>query len=364
MFAAIAVFLIGLQENVPPPEADIERAIKKATQALIARCPGLIESEGPTHFGAGYEYDALILYTLVHSGIGLDDETVHRLLTKVLNAPLARTYQVALTAAALAGIDPMKYHAKLAQCAQYLVDWQCDNGQWSYGDKYEPAAIQPSPGGGANQTVAKVQVKRVKKLGPLVGDNSNSQYAVLGLKACAAGPCEIDPATLTKAMEWWERSQQTDGGWGYDPKGVYDKKAGTYGSMTAGAVSSLIMIKQMKKSDPRVASSITRGIAWLTENFTVEKNPGQPPGLEDWRYYFLYAMERVGDLYPTEKFGKRAWYAIGAAHLIKTQRSDGSWIATNSRLEVADTCFALLFLERVARRPPVATGGKNPPPPK
>jgi hypothetical protein len=133
--------------------------------------------------------------------------------------------------------------------------------------------------------------------------------------------------------------------------------------MTAGAVSSLIMIKQMKNSDPKVASSITRGIAWLSENFTVEKNAGSLRSHE-WHHYFLYAMERVGDLYPTEKFGKRAWYAIGAAYLIKTQRADGIWYGTNRQLDIADTCFALLFLERVARRPPVATGGKGTPAPQ
>jgi len=75
-------------------------------------------------------------------------------------------------------------------------------------------------------------------------------------------------------------------------------------------------------------------------------------------------MERVGDLYPTEKFGKRAWYAIGATYLLKTQRPDGTWEAGYPDMAIADTCFALLFLERVARRPPVATGGKSPPAPQ
>ena len=357
---ALVALLIGLQDNVPPPDADIERAIKAGSDALLARSPGVLSGEQAAHYGEGYEYDALILYTLVHSGISLEDETMKRLVAKVESAPFIRTYQVALTAAALAAIHPWKYQGRLAQCAQYLVDWQCDNGQWAYGDKYDPEA---KPAQGANRTIAKIQVKRLKKLGLTVGDNSNTQYAALGLKACSTGGCEIDPATLIKAIEWWEKSQQKDGGWGYDTKGAHDKSAGTYGSMTAGAVSSLIMLKQLRNSDPKVASSILRGFTWLADNFTVEKNPQSPPGVEDWRYYYLYAMERAGDLFPTEKIGKRAWYAIGAAHLIKTQRKDGMWIAVNNRLTVADTCFALLFLQRVARRAPVATGGKTPEPP-
>ncbi len=331
---------------------------------MILQCRKDLPGDVAPHYGGGQDSNALILYTLVHSGIGLHDETVQQLLEKVLGARFTRTYMVALTAAALAAIDPVKHQGRLAQCAQFLVDWQCDNGQWGYGDAYEPPAYGgPPPDRGQKGTVAKIRISKVKRLGPLVGDNSNSQYAALGLKACSAG-CEIDSSTLTKAMEWWERSQQKGGGWSYHENGVLQEKFGTYGSMTAGAVSSLIMIKQMKNSDPKVHSPVIRGVAWLAENFTVEKNACTPPGGEDWLHYYLYALERVGDLYPTEKFGRRAWYATGAAVLLKTQRSDGTWQGTNSNQSIADTCFALLFLERVARRPPVMTGGKSPPSPK
>ena len=360
MLAALAVLMVGMQENVPPPQADIEKAIKAGTQVLIARCQGGLP-DVPVNNIKGFDFNALILYTLVHSGIGLQDDTVQMLLAKVLGAPLVRTYQVALTAAALAAIDPVKYQAKLAQCAQYLVDGQCDNGQWGYGDPYDPP-MKPADGG-ANRTIAKIQIKRIKKLGPLTGDNSNSQYAALGMKACAAGGCDFEAATLNRAIEWWEKSQQGDGGWSYDTEGAFQKQLGVYGSMTAGAVSSLIMLKQIKNADYKAASSVTKGLAWMAENFTVENNARAKPVSEAWRHYYLYAMERVGDLYPTEKIGKRAWYAIGATHLLKTQISDGSWKGTNTDLVIADTCFALLFLERVARRPPVATGGKDAPPP-
>lgn len=356
MLAVVAALILTLQDDVPPPQADIEQAIKRGSEALLARAPEVLAGKVAVNFGPGYEYDPLLLYTLVHSGIPLENETLKALTAKVFAATLHRTYQAALTAAALAAVDPVKYQDKLVQCAQYLVDFQGDNGQWSYGDTYD---LPLGPGkAGANQTISMVRIKRLKKLGPAAGDNSNSQYAALGLKACAAGGCEIEPATLTRAIEWWEKSQQKNGGWGYDTKGAFQPRDGTYGSMTAGAVSSLIMLKQLKKLDPKLSPVIARGFAWMEGHFTVEENPDAPPGLEDWRYYYLYAVERAGDLYPTEKIGKRAWYAAGAAHLLKTQRSDGMWISKNSNLTVADTCFALLFLERVARRAPVATGGK------
>ena len=360
MLLALAAALIAMQENVPPSDASIERAIKSGTQALIAQSQGA----GPADVGLNNDHTALVLYTLVHSGISLENETVQKLLSKALGASFTGTYQVSLTAAALAAIDPWKHQSKLAQCAQYLVDWQCDNGQWGYGEKYDPPAPSTPGDGGAKRTIARLLIKRIKKLGGLAGDNSNSQYAALGLKAAAAGGCDVEAPALNRAIEWWEKSQQKDGGWSYEINGADTPKVGSYGSMTAGGVSSLIMLKHLKNSEPKVVTSVQRGLSWLTDHFTVEKNPKAPSGSEEWHHYFLYAMERVGDLYPTEKFGKRAWYAIGATRLIETQQADGTWRGANAGLSIADTCFALLFLERVARRPPVATGGKKPPAPE
>lgn len=361
MLALIATALIGMQDAVPPSEASIEKAIKAGTTALIEQFK--IDSSlrvSAVNADMGYNYRALVLYALVHSGVvTLQDETVQALLGRVAAAPLERTYQVAMTAAALAAIDPVKYQGKLAQCAQYLVDNQCDNGQWGYGEPYEPKEYAASTGdGGAKKTVAKIRIARVKKLGPAVGDNSNSQYAALGLKACAAGACEIESAALSRAIEWWERSQVKGGGWSYHGDGVYQEKLGPYGSMTAGAVSSLIMLKQIKNSDPKLSPAVTRGLSWLADHFTVEKNPLATADREEWLHYYLYAIERVGDLLPTEKIGRRGWYAIGATFLIQTQKPGGLWEGPGPGMSIADTCFALLFLERAARRPPVATGGK------
>src|SRR5688572_10770001 len=105
MFAVVAALIIGIQDDVPPSQADIERAIKEGSEALLARAPGVLSGEFAANYGEGYEYDALILYTLVHSGVSLQYETMKRLVAKVESAPFHKTYQIALTAAALAAID-------------------------------------------------------------------------------------------------------------------------------------------------------------------------------------------------------------------------------------------------------------------
>src|SRR5262245_13192171 len=132
LFLALA---LALQDA--PNQADIEKAIKLGSDALLARVGPVLAGDEGINQGAGYEFSPLVLYTLVHSGIPLDHGEMQRLSSRIETAPLTRTYQVALIAAALAAINPSKYHERLAHCAQYLVDYQADNGQWGYGDTYD-----------------------------------------------------------------------------------------------------------------------------------------------------------------------------------------------------------------------------------
>jgi hypothetical protein len=90
---------------------------------------------------------------------------------------------------------------------------------------------------------------------------------------------------------------------------------------------------------------LRKGGEWLAAHFSVEENPVRG---SRHHYYYLYALERAGMLYGTEKFGGHAWYALGARYLLGAQERDGSWGGT------VDTCFAILFLRR-ATRPLVAT---------
>jgi hypothetical protein len=104
---------------------------------------------------------------------------------------------------------------------------------------------------------------------------------------------------------------------------------------------------------------VLSGIAWLAHNFSPTGNPfvdkvvGNsysliPDGAMF--YYYLYAVERTGLLFGTEKFGAREWYPEGANVLLKIQQPDGSWPAADThRNAVWDTCFSILFLRRATR---------------
>ena len=50
---------------------------------------------------------------------------------------------------------------------------------------------------------------------PAGGDNSNTQYAMLGLNAASEVGVPVKPEVWTLARLYWEKSQRRDGGWGY-----------------------------------------------------------------------------------------------------------------------------------------------------
>jgi hypothetical protein len=64
-------------------------------------------------------------------------------------------------------------------------------------------------------------------------------------------------------------------------------------------------------------------------------------------YYYLYGLERAGELTLTLNFGKHDWYKEGAEMILAQQQSDGKWHSPQGTGgPVIDTCFALLFLKR------------------
>jgi len=329
----------------------VDKAIDRGTEWLLKQK----WEAWKYHDWGNMRHHDLVLYTLHHAGVDPQNEVYQQLLKFILEAPLERTYCVSLQAMYLAAVDPLKYQPRLRQCAQFLVDNQCRNGQWSYGvevpqEKETPTtSIRPdvATGPGSAKPAAKkkappVTIKRRQKTTVESGDNSNSQYAALGLRACLEANVVPPAETLKDACAWWEKSQNNDGGWSYGDKGA----GASYGSMTAGAVSSLIILKHYLKENWRADRRVADGIAWLVKNWDVRKNPGTNEGFV-WVYYYLYAVERTGILSEMEKFGRIEWYKTGAEHILSQQLDDGSWSEGNTYGGAAkDVCFAILFLRR------------------
>src|SRR5689334_10846982 len=129
----------ALQEADPVLQSKIDDAIRRGVEYLKKA-----ESIVPwAEFGANS--DELILLTLVHANVSSKDATYQALLQRILAVDLKRTYNVALQAMVLEEIDRVRYQDRIWQCAQFLLDNQCANGQWSYGDPTPAVQNMPTP---------------------------------------------------------------------------------------------------------------------------------------------------------------------------------------------------------------------------
>jgi len=341
-------------DKVDPVKVD--GAIKKG----LAYLKGQIGKYGTINRRRSEE---LILWTFTHGGVPENDPDFEKLLKTVLETPLEWTYNVSLQAMILEELDRVKYQGRIAQCAQYLIDNQCANGQWSYGEADPFAKDVPTSGKKAvasgskskpekaipgtrtkPKVVSTISVKQMKK-GPVRGDNSNAQYAALGLRACHDAGVAMPVEVLQLAEQWWRDGLGSDG-WGY-----LSKNDSGYGSMTAGAVGALTIFLFIQGKPWLKDKEVTTGMEWMASNFTVTQNPKTPEkgGQGGWQYYYLYALERAGIFFGTENFGTHEWYVEGAQYLLGQQKDDGSWMTPGADHAIWDTCFAILFLRRATR---------------
>lgn len=340
----------------------IEQAIEKGAQFLL----GKYETEFDT--GRFLSTHPLLMYTLLHAKVPRDHPVFKKGLRELEEGNLEYTYQVALVAMTLSALDPRKYQDRLAHCAQWLVDTQLEGGEWGY-PHWPPKAIHidppahKTPEAGAGATVPRIKVRRhhktVVEKEKLKGDISNTQFAILGLRACLEAGIEVPENTWSSAFEYFARNQNPDGGWGYCFSG--SKPPDSYASITCAGVVSMILARYAQGARfPIENPGIRKGLDWLSRNYKPEANTNvekRTAVANPLRYFYLYSIERVGKIAGIEKIGVQEWYPAGARYLLKMQRGDGSWWDGLDKdawklygdTETTDTCFALLFLTTPTR---------------
>jgi hypothetical protein len=382
--AVLAVSTVARAQEPKPGQAH-PKVDQAKVDAAIERGAKWLMSQGSVNLGHNFttelSYDELVLYTLIHAGVDYNDAKFKSLLETATTSTLKRTYRTVLTAMALETLDRTKYQNRIADCAQFLADNQCVNGQWFYGEETKlPEREKPKedvatgggsggstpPSKGGTKALPRIRIVQ-KRSGGDAGDNSNSQYAALGIRACFNAGVEFDPKIILKAAEWWEKCQQKSkdaAGWGYCHKGQYSNGNLTvqgddpYGSMTAGGLGSLCIYRWILKQDYKRDKSVVGACNWMASNLKFPENP-KYSDTKRWVYYWIYAIERAGMIYGTEKFGSHEWYPEGAEWLLKEQKENGSWVGPETGGAISDTCFAILFLRRATKPlPKVATGGK------
>lgn len=354
---------LAQDKKLPPDDTKVGEAIRKGIEWL--------KSNGDMGGGRDCRRE-LVLLTMIHAGVKTNDPVFSELFKKMLEEKPEFTYRTALRAMVLEEVHRVKYQPQIYHCAQFLVDNQSREGFWGYGvptdlDEIPPVKEAVASGGvkvyGGGDSVSGVKPKVVRRL--MVkkkkdeggSDNSNSQYAALGLRSCHDAGIGIPEEVIERAIKWWREKQEnassknekpaaTGTGMVAEPLGWDYKDGGSaYGSMTVGALGALTIFLHMQGKNWKADKDLAEGAAWIGRHFTVTSNPKKG---NDWHYYYLYGLERAGVLYDAERFGSRAWYTEGAWYLLENQKPEGHWGDVNN------TCFAILFLKR-ATRPLVAS---------
>jgi len=290
--------------------ADLQRRIEALCEQIRAqqRADGAF---GRRQWSVGQT--SLAVLALRSAGVSPDDPAVQRGVSYLLSQGVGGdrgVYETSLKVMALASVDPKAYSDTIGAGARYLIRAQQLNGGWGY--RLEGRT-----------------------------DNSNSQFAVLGLHAAAGCGVDIPTGVWEKARTYFSAGQNADGGWGY---GVGWGKS--YGSMTAAGVASLYIcdlwlhVKRGRCGVYADQRRIADGLSWLARNFTLTRNPGH----QHWHGYYLYGLERAGVILARRYFGRHDWYREGVEYLVGS--GDQALRSDVSEWPLLKYCFVLLFLAK------------------
>jgi len=354
----------------PGLHKDVDTAIEKGVSYLKSKQKDDGSFAARKEFAVGTT--ALCLLTLSSCGVPRDDPLIEKGLTHLVAQTPPTTYDraVALMALDRAYTPP----GELARAHKHRIDkFQRDlppeRRAWAMRVAADLEKFAAAPGAWHYG----------KKMGENWPDSSNTQYAVLGLRAAAKMGYKASPRTWLgvlqhfRVMEGKEQLSGTvtlvregeavtasttragakvrkkDGG-GYRYRGDYKKTTAT---MTTAAMASLLIARDQlerlgHKLKAKKSKEIDRAVLgawlWLSRNWAMARVPGHIPWYHR-HYYYLYSVERAAVLDKVKRVDGHDWYFEGASWLLDQQKKTGSWDGANKKDDV-NTCFALLFLKR------------------
>ncbi|NBO93149.1 MAG: DUF4159 domain-containing protein [Planctomycetia bacterium] len=287
-------------------------------------------------------WTALALLSLLNAGVPPDDPAIRRGVVYLKKGSSTRVYVIALRLMVFAQAARDDQEAMRAD-VKYLEECLLPDG-WSYHKLVDGAQT-----GNA--------------------DNSNTQYALLGLHEALMAGVPVSEKTLKTVKQLFLKSQTRDGGWGYRPGG----RGATLTMTTAGLCNLVITGEDLVRGRARLRPDgsaedcgkyeenepVARGLAWLGEQFPAVLTDVNATDRLGSPFYALYGLERAGRLTGQRFFGGHDWYEVGTRYLVKTQKADGSWSGLSGRgaldyQPVVATSFALLFLSK-GRTPVLVT---------
>ena len=321
------------QTTKEPLVAQVKRAIDRGVRQLktLQMADGSFERDKSVVIPYPGGESALATLALLNAGVPLEDETMRKAMAYLRRLEPGKTYVRSLQTMVFAEAGQPEDRQRIRDNVNWLIDARVmRNGQllgWTYGK-------QPSKS----------------------PDNSNTQYALLGLWAGRQAGVDIDRKIWQSIRDFYLTSQDPDGAWvyalnsagvGFNQPSLTMTTAGLCGLLISGM--ELNVGREVIGADGVATGcgvyeenkAAAKALAWIGTHFTIENAAGRV-------FYNLYGLERTGRLTGQRFIGGHDWYREGCQFLVGRQNADGSWSAPGNfdRYPTVSTSFALLFLSK------------------
>lgn len=337
---ALTCILPAHVQEPRPPEEPLAEKVKIAIERGVEFLRGQEEGRGDLEKNAASRlvtggWTALAALALLNSGVSPDDPLLQRLLKYLRTVEPNQTYVVGLQTMVFALAGQGEDKERIQRNVDWLISARILSNKDLLGWNYGRAGVP---------------------------DNSNTQYALLGLHEGFLAGAEVKPEIWESILKFYQDTMQikkdargaiASGSWGYrrsaDPT--------TFTMTTAGVCGLLIAQQDLKASrmkDPPDCDThcgkveddehLRAALDWLAARM-----PRNADDVSDMRhlYYALYGIERAGRLSGQRFIGEVDWYRVGCEYLVRVQRPDGSWVGgEEAAAPILGTSFALLFLSK------------------
>lgn len=285
-------------------------------------------------------------------------------------------YSNGLAVIFLCELAPHRYDAEVRWYLDLLEKRQKDHGGWGY------------DGNNSDHYMAST------------GDTSQTQYATMGYWEAYQHGFRLSQDSAEKVANWLLRTQDPNGGWGYQGAVSETSQRVTQNSpscsMLAAGLGSLLICTDLfdvkpplvldhlgmsdelpdtappalRRAEPETTASsrkkmrakrlqsvdlfdaIALANQWMEQNYKID--------VGRYTYYYLYATERYQsfqELLEGAYDEEPGWYNDGYQHLRETQLPEGGWQGGCGL--AADTSFAILFLLRSTQKSVHGTFGEG-----
>lgn len=203
---SICVAALAIQFGVPcfaQTNPEIESARQKGMDYIKSE---QYDDGSWEHEGHDVGITSLCAMALIENGMPVSDPAIdkaHRFVQKEMETEKG-TYDIALAILFLSRVGDRDNRPKIRDLAARLVAGQTEEGGWGYACPMVTAGILSNP-------------DSRPKLLPGVGDNSCTQFAVLGLWVATRWGVDIGD-TMSLVGQRFIETQREDGGWPYGPE--------------------------------------------------------------------------------------------------------------------------------------------------